>query len=69
MIGRKFNSVDECTEYMGSWLRSAYIDKGLDTLSKIQTKYCPNGGSKWINDVTWCANRYINAANELYPQQ
>ena len=69
LIGRKFNSVDECTEYMGSWLRSAYIDKGLDTLSKIQTKYCPNGGSKWINDVTWCANRYINAANELYPQQ
>ena len=69
LIGRKFNSVDECTEYMGSWLRSAYIDKGLDTLAKIQTKYCPNGGSKWINDVTWCANRYINAANELYPQQ
>ena len=69
LIGRKFNSVDECTEYMGSWLRSAYIDKGLDTLAKIQTKYCPNGGSKWINDVTWCANRYINAANELYAQQ
>ena len=69
LIGHKFNSVDECTEYMGSWLRSAYIDKGLDTLAKIQTKYCPNGGSKWINDVTWCANRYINAANELYPQQ
>lgn len=69
LIGRKFNSVDECTEYMGSLLRSAYIDKGLNTLSKIQTKYCPNGGSKWINDVMWCANRYINAANELYPQQ
>ena len=69
LIGRKFSSVDECTEYMGSWLRSAYIDKGLDTLAKIQTKYCPTGGSKWINDVTWCANRYINAANELYPQQ
>ena len=69
LIGRKFNSVDECTEYMGSWLRSAYIDKGLDTLAKIQTKYCPNGGSKWINDATWCANKYINAANELYPQQ
>ena len=69
LLGRKFNSVDECTEYMGRWLRSEYIDKGYDTLDKIQTKYCPNGGSKWINDVTWCANRYINAANELYPQQ
>ena len=54
---------------MGSWIRSAYIDKGYDTLDKIQTKYCPNGGSKWINDVTWCMNRYINAANELYSQQ
>ena len=69
LIGCKFNSVDKCTEYMGSLLRSAYIDNGLDTLAKIQTKYCPNGGSKWINDVTWCVNRYINAANELYPQQ
>ena len=69
LLGRKFNSVDECTEYMGRWLRSEYIDKGYDTLDKIQTKYCPNGGSKWINDVTWCMNRYINAANELYSQQ
>ena len=69
LIGCKFNSVDKCTEYMGSLLRNAYIDKGLNTLAKIQTKYCPNGGSKWINDVTWCANKYINAANELYPQQ
>ena len=69
LLGRKFNSVDECTEYMGRWFRSEYIDKGYDTLDKIQTKYCPNGGSKWINDVTWCMNRYINAANELYSQQ
>ena len=69
LIGRKFDSVDKCTEYMGSWIRSEYIDKGYDTLDKIQTKYCPNGGSKWINDVTWCMNRYINAANELYSQQ
>ena len=69
LLGRKFDSVDKCTEYMGSWIRSEYIDKGYDTLDKIQTKYCPNGGSKWINDVTWCMNRYINAANELYSQQ
>ena len=69
LLGRKFNSVDECTEYMGRWIQSEYIDKGYDTLDKIQTKYCPNGGSKWINDVTWCMNRYINAANELYSQQ
>ena len=69
LIGRKFNSVDECTEYMGSWIRSTYIDKGYDTLAKIQTKYCPNGGTKWINDVTWCTNKYISAAKELYPQQ
>ena len=69
LLGRKFDSVDKCTEYMGSWIRSEYIDKGYDTLDKIQTKYCPNGGSKWINHVTWCMNRYINAANELYSQQ
>ena len=67
--GCKFDSVDECTEYMGNLIRNFYIDQGLNTLSKIQARYCPPGGSKWVNDVTWCTNKYINAANELYPQE
>ena len=69
LIGMKFDSVDDCTMYMGKLLRNSYIDKGYDTLSKIQTKYCPNGGSKWINDTTWCMNKFINSANELYIQK
>ena len=66
LIGRKFNNVDECTLYMGMWIRNTYINNGFDTLSKIQVKHCPNGGSKWINDVTWGTNKYISAANILY---
>lgn len=66
LVGKKFNSVDDCSEYMGKLLRENYIDKGYDTLAKIQTKYCPGGGSKWVSDIKWCANKYINAAQELY---
>lgn len=69
LVGKKFDSVDECSLYMGKLIRENYIDKGYDTLAKIQTKYCPSGGSKWVSDIKWCANKYINAANELYPQQ
>lgn len=66
LVGKKFNSVDDCSEYMGRLIRENYIDKGYDTLAKIQTKYCPGGGSKWVSDIKWCANKYINAAQELY---
>lgn len=69
LINKTFDSVDECTLYMGKLIRNSYIDQGYDTLSKIQTKYCPSGGSKWINDITICTNRYITAATELYIQQ
>ena len=67
LIGMKFNSVDDCSMYMGKLLRNSYIDKGYNTLNKIQTKYCPNS-TKWVGNVTWCANKYISAAQELYPQ-
>ena len=66
LVGKKFNSIDDCSEYMGKLLRENYINKGYDTLAKIQTKYCPGGGSKWISDIKWCANKYITAAQELY---
>ncbi len=66
LVGKKFNSVDDCSEYMGKLLRENYINKGYDTLAKIQTKYCPGGGSKWVSDIKWCANKYITAAQELY---
>lgn len=69
LVGKKFDSLDECTLYMGKLIRENYIDKGYDTLAKIQSKYCPSGGSKWVSDIKWCANKYINAANELYLQQ
>lgn len=66
LVGKKFNSIDDCSEYMGKLLRENYINKGYDTLAKIQTKYCPGGGSKWVSDIKWCANKYITAAQELY---
>lgn len=66
LVEKKFNSIDDCSEYMGKLLRENYINKGYDTLAKIQTKYCPGGGSKWVSDIKWCANKYITAAQELY---
>ena len=66
LVGMKFDSVDDCSEYMGRLIRESYIDKGYDTLTKIQSKYCPSGGSKWVSDIKWCANKYITAAQELY---
>lgn len=66
LIGMSFDSVDDCSEYMGKLIRNSYIDKGYDTLDKIQTKYCPNGGPNWVGNVKWCTNKYITAAIELY---
>lgn len=66
LIGMRFDSVDDCSEYMGNLIRTRYINKGYDTLDKIQTKYCPSGGSQWVYNIQWCTNIYITSATELY---
>lgn len=66
LINQRFTSTSECTVYMGKTIRENYIDKGYDTIEKVQTKYCPNGGSKWVSDVIWCTNKYISTAKDLY---
>lgn len=65
LVGMKFNSVTECSEYMGALLRNSYIDKGYDSLSSIQTKYCPNN-TTWTSSVEWCTNQYIKTAEALF---
>lgn len=68
LVGMKFDSYYDGSVSMGRILRNSYIDKGYDTLDKLQTKYCPSGGKNWVYNIQWCTNKYITAANELYPQ-
>lgn len=68
LVGMSFESYYDGSVAMGRIMRNSYFDKGFDTWSKFQSKYCPSGGEKWINNIKWCANKYITAANELYPQ-
>lgn len=66
LINMRFNNANECTVYMGKLMRTNYIDRGYDTLQKVQPKYCPSCGTNWVSDVTWCTNKYIKTANKLY---
>ena len=68
LVGLNFDSINDCSEYMGKLIRNSYIDKGYSDLSKIQSKYCPNGGTKWVTDIQWCTNKYVTTAKDLYPQ-
>lgn len=69
LVGMDFDSLTDCTVYMGKLIRNSYLNAGYTSLYSIQRKYCPNGGSTWVNNVTWCANKYIDAATQLYSQQ
>lgn len=68
LVGMSFDSYYEGSVSMGKIMRNSYFDKGFDTWDKFQSKYCPSGGENWIYNIKWCANKYITAANELYPQ-
>lgn len=57
---RTFSSVEECIDYMGSFLKRGYLDKGLTQLYQINAKYCPvsdptdkkGGNSHWACHVS-----------------
>lgn len=66
LMGMKFDSPIDCTLYMGKLIRMNYLNSGYTSLYSIQRKYCPNGGSTWVNNITWCTNKYIDSAESLY---
>ena len=61
---RTFSSVAECIDYMGSFLKKGYLDKGLTKLYQINARYCPasdptdktGGNSGWAKAVNTFAN-------------
>lgn len=62
---RTFSSVAECIDYMGSFLKKGYLDKGLTKLYQINARYCPasdptdktGGNSSWAKAVNTFANQ------------
>ena len=66
---REYTTLEEGIEEFVSNLKYNYIDEGLDTIEKIQPKYCPigakndpNGLNKyWVSGVT----KYYNELEEI----
>lgn len=58
-----YNSLDEGIEAFVSNLKRNYFDLGLDTLEKIQPKYCPIGAS---NDPTGLNQHWLNGVTQIY---
>ena len=61
---RSFSSVEECIDYMGSFLKKGYLDRGLLQLYQINARYCPasdptdktGGNSRWARAVNKFSN-------------
>jgi beta-N-acetylglucosaminidase len=67
---RSFDSVEDCLDYLASLLKKNYVNKGVDTISAVQKKYCPVGAENdptglnknWLSSVTTLTNKYENMA-------
>ena len=60
---RVYNSLDEGIEAFINNLKNNYFDIGLDTLEKIQPKYCPVGAS---NDPKGLNKYWLDGTNKMY---
>ena len=54
-----FDSTADAVDYFGRLIRNSYIDKGHNTISSINKKYCPPN-TKWANDVTSIMKSYAS---------
>lgn len=63
---RTFSSVEECIDYMGSFLKRGYLNKGLTKLYQINAKYCPVSDStdKKGRNSYW-ASAVNNISNDI----
>ena len=59
----KYNSLDEGIEAFVSNLKRNYFDIGLDTLEKIQPKYCPVGAE---NDPNNLNQHWLGGVTQIY---
>ncbi len=60
-----YNSLDEGIEKFLNNLKNNYFDIGLDTIEKIQKKYCPVGAD---NDPTGLNQYWLGGVTNLYNQ-
>lgn len=60
---RVYDSLDEGIEAFINNLKNNYFDMGLDTLEKIQPKYCPVGAS---NDPKGLNKYWLDGTNKMY---
>lgn len=58
-----YNNLDEGIDAFVKNLKRNYFDMGLDTLEKIQPKYCPIGAS---NDPTGLNQHWLNGVTQIY---
>lgn len=58
-----FDSLDEGIEAFINNLKNNYFDMGLDTLEKIQPKYCPVGAD---NDPKGLNKYWLDGTNKMY---
>lgn len=58
-----YSSLDEGIEAFVSNLKRNYFDLGLDTLEKIQLKYCPIGAA---NDPNNLNQNWLNGVTQIY---
>ena len=58
-----YSSLDEGIEAFVKNLKRNYFDMGLDTLEKIQPKYCPIGAA---NDPTGLNNHWLAGVTQIY---
>lgn len=59
----KYDSLDDGINAFVSNLKYNYIDQGLDTIEKIQPKYCPIGAA---NDPTGLNKNWLNGVNSKF---
>lgn len=62
---RTFSSVEECIDYMGSFLKSGYVNQSLTKLYQINAKYCPASD---ITDKAGNNSRWAKAV-DMYSKQ
>ena len=60
---RVYNSLDEGINAFINNLKNNYFDMGLDTLEKIQPKYCPIGAD---NDSKGLNKYWLDGTNKMY---
>lgn len=59
----KYNTLDEGVDAFVSNLKRNYFDMGLDTLEKIQPKYCPIGAA---NDPNSLNKNWLGGVTKIY---